>query len=524
MTDPRDAETIRDSLLLTIRGEHEAIGERVVTAPGTPYYVLATGLALELEGAEFEADAARKEAFPDTASEAGVLKHADFLGIVRTPASHAVIRASIVGTPSSTLTVPADKTLTDDQGLVYLAAVGSVATDGAGLGYITVTARDAGADQNLLAGEVLTWQNGAPTGMASTASTAPAPGDASHVLIVGAAQESIEDLRGRIRVAFKEPPRAQGTRADWVVNLERVEGVASAFVWPRAWQAVGYWQVNTPGTLVAQVFGPAPAASSYVQNGDGSFGLGLRPDFTRIPTPALLARCRGFIEGSTDESGRAVPTSEQVQLRPAGMAPGNYTIQAPALATAVNVTVALVVDPAIAPWPWGVTAGPPAYRTISAATSTTLTLSNVFEITAGSRLAVFVGTSVIAGGWWLTTVVGNPVGLVVTISAPLPVTPASVVGNDVRPDPGLWSTIRALVLAYLHSLGPGDETTEIASQRYPRPADRAQDRFFSSRITDAVQDIAGVAGVSVTLPVASSVTPTVGELFVPGEIRVVIQP
>jgi hypothetical protein len=154
--------------------------------------------------------------------------------------------------------------------------------------------------------------------------------------------------------------------------------------------------------------------------------------------------------------------------------------------------VSVVVDPAIAPWPFGVNPGSPASRTITDATATTLTLSSVFEITTGTRLAVYVTESVIRGGWWLVTVAAPPVGLVVTLSTPLPsaiasVAAAALTGRLVRPDPGLWASIRAAVLGYFDGLGPGDEATEIASQRYPRPADRGQDRFFSSRVIDAVQ-------------------------------------
>lgn len=522
MTDPRDAETIRDSLLLTIRGEHEAISERVVTAPRTPYFILATGLALELEGAEFEADAARKEAFPDTASEAGVLKHAEFSGITRVAASRASIRAQITGTPSTSGPIASGKTVTGETGLVYTVGESSWALDGGGDGHVTLTARDAGADANVSLGDTFTWQNGAPTGLDATLTADPDTGDDSHMLVVGADTETIEELRARCEV-FRKEPKQGGTRAEWVLNALDVEGVGAAFIWPRTWYFGGLWHVNTPGTLVVQVLGAMPGADTYVQDdGAGAIGLGLDPTFTRNPTTALLNRVRGYIEGTNDAQGVALPEALQAPLRPAGMAASNYLVIAPVTSTAVDVTVEVVVDPAIAPWPWGVNSGSPPTRTITARTSTTLTLDNVYEIADGSRLAVYLGTSVVRGGWWLATVQGAPVGLVVTLSEALPALPA--VSALVRPDCGLWSDIRALVLAYLDGLGPGDEVTSVPSQRFPRPNDSGADRFFSSRVTDASQELAGVSGVEVTTPASSPVTPSVGTRLVPGVVTLAFPP
>lgn len=522
MTDPRDAETIRESFLLTLRGEHEAIDQRVVTAPRTPYYILATGLALELEGAEFEADAARKEAFPDTASEAGVLKHAEFSGITRVAAARAQVRAKITGTHGTSGPIASGKTVTGETGLVYTVGEAGWALDGAGEGHVTLTARDAGANANVSLGDAFTWQNGAPAGLDATLTADPDAGDDSHMLIVGADAETIEELRARCEV-FRKELKQGGTRAEWVLNALAVEGVGAAFIWPRAWYLGGVWTVNTPGTLVMQVLGAMPGADTYVQNdGAGAIGLGLDPAFTRNPTTALLNRVRGYIEGTNDARGVALPEALQAPLRPAGMAAGNYLVMAPITSITVDVTVSLVVDPAIAPWPWGVNVDSPASRAITARTSTTLTLDNVVEITDGSRLAVYLGTGVVQGGWWLATVQGAPVGLVVTLSEALPALPA--VSALVRPDCGLWSDVRRLVLSYLDSLGSGDETVSVPSQRFPRPNDSGPDRFFSSRVTDAVQDLAGVSGVTVTVPVASSVTPGVGERLVPGVVTIVIAP
>ena len=383
---------------------------------------------------------------------------------------------------------------------------------------------------------MLTWQNGAPTGMAATATTAPAPGDASHVLLVGAEAESIEDLRQRVIVAFKEPPRQEGQRADWAVNTEAVEGVARAFVYPRATcvdNGIGtwIWTYGTPAGVVVMPLAPAPPATvvrptplrsrPYVQNGDGTLGLGLRPATTRIPSDTLLTYVQGYIEGTTDRSGRAVPSSAQVQLRPAGMAPGNYVVRA-ANTVAVSVHVRLTVDPGIASWPWGLTGG--SARTINSATTTTVTLDDASGILQGSRIALKMALfSVIKGDWWLGIVQGV-VGNVVTLASPMPVAPLTG-GLYARPDCGLWSEVRRIILREMNRLGPGDVDIAVAeagqSLRFPRPMDAGADRIALSSIIGWLDGIPGVLAIEIASP-PGTIAPTPGVLVVPGEIRVLI--
>ncbi len=169
-----------------------------------------------------------------------------------------------------------------------------------------------------------------------------------------------------------------------------------------------------------------------------------------------------------------------------------------------DVTINLTVDPAVAPWAWG--QGYPAVRTVSAVSSDrrVLTLDNAAGITQGARIAVFLGTNRVRGGYWLTTVALPPVSNVVTLSDALPVAPPS--NAAVCADCGLWDTIRALVLQYFDSLGPGDVPLErTGSQRFPRPTDLGPDRFYSSRLIEKIQDVSGVLGVSITTPEMNTV-------------------
>lgn len=497
----RTAEEIRDDLLANLQAEHTAIGKRIVTAPKTPYYALAAAIGLEVEGPEAEAAAARLEAFPSTASDDGVLNHAEASGLERVQASRAVLRIAVTGTPSTSLAVGAGKELTSPAGLLFEATDETVTFDGSGDGFTTATARDAGAAGNLDLGAVLTWQ-GAPAGFGATATTALASGDASHILVVGADLEDVgTDLRARA-VAWRKERAQGGNRSEWVENVGAVEGVGEAYVLPRSRMVGGSWRANLPGCLVVIPLAPAPASTSYVQNSDGTLGYGLRPSTTRVPTSDLLTRVRNYIEGTHDAAGVPVPSALQKQRRPAGMAAANWYERAPSTLPTL-VSLQLSTDPSVAPWPWGVDDYP--VRAIVSATTTALTLDDATGIRAGSRLGVDLGTSVIRGGFWLARV-QSVVGDVVTLTSALPSAPSA--GAEVRPDCGLWSAARAAVLGVIDALGPGDvlPTEEyIPSQRYPRPADTGNDKLYQSRLSAAAQALTGVSGVQVQYPLTSSV-------------------
>ena len=515
----RTADEIRADLLENLQIEQRAIGQRIVTAPRSPHYVLATAIALEVEGAEAEATAARRECFPGTASEEGVQSHADAAGLTLVEASRAVLRARITGPVSTTSTIPSGKQLTSAAGLVFNAPAGSVTFNSGGVAFIAVTARDAGSAGNLPLGETLTWQ-AAPSGFGATATTALDTGDTSHVLVVGADLETVEELRGRAKLWWKEKAQG-GNRAHWVEWLEAVEGVGDGFVWPRSWLDGGVtFRPALPGVIVTTVLAPAPPASSYVQNSDNSLGLGLSPSYARAPSSDLRTRVRNYIEGTHDRSSVPVPSALRKQLRPTCIAAANWLCAAPVTA-AYNLTVSIATDPAVAPWPWGVDDAP--VRLVTSATDTALTLDDASGIRPGSRLAVQLGTGVIRGGFWLARVQAVA-GNVVTLTAALPTAPS--VGAQVRPDCGLWADARAAILGVVDNLGPGDESS-IESQRYPRPADHCPDLLFTSRLVAAVQELAGVAGVRVDTP-SDSVVPALADraplkLVAPGLVRVVPQ-
>lgn len=518
---PRTRDEIRESILAHFRTAYAP--KRIVTVPKSFFWALAESIALEQEGAEATAAASGQEAFPASASDEGVVRHADWSGLDRQPASRAVLRARVTGTPAATVEVADGDELASVEGLLYLAEPATLTLDGSGYAFIAVAARDVGAAANLAAGAVLTWTR-APAGLTATATVMAAPGDVSPLLLAGAELEEIEALRLRVELWRKEKAQA-GNRADWVAWATSVSGVGSAYCYPRSRRVSdgvgGYvWSYDVNGALVLLPLAPAPGADTYVQNADGTMGLGLSPSFSRLPSELLRLRVGDYVEGTRDAAGAAVPSSLQKQLRPATLAPGNYEIGT-ATQTIFAVEVQLTTDPAVAPWSWGISET--SVRTVSAATTTTLTLDDVTGLTTGSRLAVFLGTSVVRGGWWLARLAAAPSGLVVTLSTPLPSAPS--VGALVRPDCGLWTEVRRRVLALSDGRGPGDTqvpsevpdylAVQIECARYPRPNDAGRDRVFVSDLIAEIETIPGVIATAVVSP-SGTLSPTTGTLLVPG--------
>lgn len=524
---PRTRDEIRESILAHLRAAYAP--RRIVTARRSFFWALAESLALEQEGAEATAAAAGLEAFPASASDEGVARHADWSGLSRQPATRAVLRARVTGTPSATVEVADGAELASVDGLLFLAEPVTLVLDGSGYGFIAVAARDVGDTANLAAGSLLTWTS-APAGLVATATVMAAPGDTSPLLLAGAELEEIEALRTRVVLWRKEKAQA-GNRADWVAWATSVSGVGSAYIYPRARRVSdgvgGYvWSYAVHGSLVLMPLAPAPGADTYVQNADGTSGLGLSPAFSRLPSELLRVLVGDYIEGTRDAAGAAVPEALQKQLRPATLAPDNYELGAPTQ-TVSNIELQLTTDPAVAPWSWGLTET--SVRTVSAATTTTLTLDEVTGLAAGSRIAVFLGTAVVRGGWWTARLASAPSGLVVTLSTPLPAAPSP--GALVRPDCGLWSEVRRRVLTLFDALGPGDtqvlsdgtyadpSVVQIMSARYPRPNDAGRDRLFVSDLIAEIETIPGVIATNIVSP-SGTLSPVTGSLLLPGTILV----
>lgn len=526
----RTAATIRDTLLARWRARYAAMvpPRDLDITEGSEAYNLCDALAHELCGIELGAQQAANRVLVRSSASTDLDRFAEDDGTARkapTTARHAVT----VSGPVSSTTLINGATLATAAGLRFTpidgvtgVALTSIDTDGSGNATITVEAQTAGTSGNVAAGTVLTWSS-APTGFAATGTT-------SAVSRVAQNAESDATLRQRLLERMREKP-ASFNRADVREIGYQFAGVGECFVYPRSRRVPTVApQFAYPGVLTIIPVTPAPAEDSYTQTGL-TLGQGLDPSYSRVPLLALTTGLRNYFLGTVDVNGLAVAAGQQRELAPASLLTDNLFVPLPTGVT-VDVTVRVTIDPSVAQWPWG--ESNPASREITASSTTWVDLDSVTGISSNSRIAVFVGTSRIRGGWWLATVQGVA-GLRVTFAEALPSAPELGAGYA-RPDCGLWDGIRRAVLMLFDALGPGDAreggtisgglitggTINVPSARYPRPTTASSpDTLFQSRLSQGAQGVDGVLGVTVPTP-SGDRTPAPGYLLVPGAI--VIEP
>lgn len=526
----RTAATIRDVLLGRWRARYLALTppRDLSITEGSDAYNLADAFAHELAGVELGAQQAAMRVLLRTSSGADLDRFAEDDGTARRAATTSRLVVRVTG-PLSATTPVNGATLATAAGLRFTpidgttgAALTSIDTDGAGVADITVEAVDAGAAGNLVAGTTLTWSS-APTGFAAT-------GSVTSTARAGQNAENDATLRQRLLERLREKPG--GFNRSQIRELGILfAGVGECFVYPRAWKMLAAGTAfGWPGVVTVIPVTPAPAEDSYVQSGITT-GQGLDPTYSRVPTSGFAAQLLQYFKGERDASGAQVAEAQRVELIPASMLPDNFFSLPPGEAV-VDVTVRVTLDPSVASWPWGITNT--ASREVTASSTTWVDLDDVTGIAAGQRIAVYIETSRVRGGWWLATVAGVA-GLRVTFASAVPSAPVVGAGS-VRPDPGLWDAIRRAVLMHFDSLGPGDArdggsesgglltggTPNVPSARYPRPTSASSpETLFRSRISQVVQEIDGVLGVDVYAP-AGDRTPAPGRLLVPGQI--IIEP
>lgn len=529
----RTAATIRDTLLARWRARYAALTppRDLDITEGGEAYNLCDAFAHELAGGELAAKEAANRVLVRSASGTDLDRFAEDDGTARKSATTARHAVTVTGPVSSTtpvngatLATPAGLRFTPIDGTTG-AVLTSITTDGSGNATITVEAQTPGTSGNIATGTVLTWSS-APTGFAATGTT-------SAVSRVAQNAEGDATLRQRLLERLREKP-ASFNRADVREIGYQFAGVGECFVYPRARRVPSVApQFAHPGVLTVIPVTPAPAEDSYTQTGL-ALGQGLDPSYSRVPLPALSTGLLNYFLGTVDVNGLAVASGQERELVPASLLPDNLLV-APPTAVPTDVTVRVTIDPSVATWPWGEST--PASRKVTASSTTWVDLNSVTGIAAGSRIAVFLGTSRVRGGWWLAMVAGAPVGNRVTFAEALPSAPELGVGYA-RPDCGLWDAIRRAVLMLFDTLGPGDArdggtisgglitggTLNVPSARYPRPtASSSPETLFRSRISQVVQEIDGVLGVEVQVP-GTDLMPAPGYLITPGLIRIEPRP
>jgi uncharacterized phage protein gp47/JayE len=492
MFSARTRVAIRDALLSEWSARHALDGRTLLTSPGSPAFLEAESLALQLEALEAQAVQAVPDILPDTAGEDALLRHGAVEGLDRDPATAAVVTVLITNGPISSSAALTGQTLQSPAGLAYLPVDGSgnpLATLGPtdGGGSVTIQARCTtfGTTGNVAVGTVLTWSS-APTGFASASNTV-------SDIILGDDIEDIETYRAAIIARRRNRP-ASGNREDWKEWAEQCAGVEQAWVYPLLSPG------GTPNTLgCVTVVCAGAVQGNQVHN-------------TRVigNTPgAALAAVAGFIEGTNDATGVAV--SSGVQLRPATMAAGDYTAQTIDTQT-LDVDLTLVNTTANA-FPFNAT------YAMTGSSTTQVVIAGDRSALAGKSILLYLGTTYARGGY-VQVLVASAVynsGLAhttLTFDAVAHAPANNGAGACVYPAPPNWSAVRDAVFAEFDMLGPGD--TSPAS-RYPGEdvGDRAT--LYADALIGAARTVPGVLSASttaVTTTPSAKTTVTLGELLI----------
>ena len=488
---PRTRETIRDQLLADWQAEYRLLGLDLSVVPGSHAWLLASGIALNLQPLEAFAGNLRKEILPQTASPEYLAEHGRSDGVTREPATSARFVVAGVGTALATANFTG-RTLRSAAGYVFTPDASTATIDGSGNYTVAVTATELGAESNLPVGALLSW-DALPTNVTTTLVSV------SAVTVIADATERDSDYALRITEQRRERP-GSGNRSDWRAWCQAVSGVARAYVYPLYDPTLG---TNTPNAVTVVCVGPA--------QGDSTTN-------TRVLGSPVLTNIVDYIEGDVDAEGNAL--TDGVQLRAAGMPPGNYTIAAINVSP-VNVDMRITQASAYAfPFSAGIAR--------SAASTTVITVAGDRTALNGAAVLVHVGTANARGGYLPRTItnaviVGPDTEL--TIAA-APVAPSNDAdGLCVYPQSPNWVAMRDAIFELFDNLGPGDtspaarwpsEESEGRSVLYPTSLSAALVRRTASDGT--ATGVAGVLAVEVVTP-ASATLPAALTVVTLGTLR-----
>jgi hypothetical protein len=209
---------------------------------------------------------------------------------------------------------------------------------------------------------------------------------------------------------------------------------------------------------------------------------------------AELTRVQEFIEGTRLPDGTDVSANPNDALRPVPVAVGNYCVQA--IATVSQPVLLTVVVSAANDVQWSGT------MTVVSATSTTLVVSGDQTAQSNKRALVALGEANRRGSYKLFTLGTGVYSSPNTTFAMADDDIATATGT-VYPGVANFEAIRAAVLAYFDTLGPGD--TSPAS-RWPSEDDGARASVYRTALAAAAIGAEGVLSCTTATP-SSDVTP-----------------
>lgn len=503
---PRNRDTLRDLILTAWSAEYAALPtpQTLNTVPGSWARLLASALGVVLEGQEAQAAQNDRDILPDQAAPDALARHGYVWGIDRSPGVKALLILTVTGTPSATITIPANTILTYSDGTRYVATDASVTLSGGGSGLLSVQAEDYGVAGTRVVSDTLSFVS-APAGLVSTATV-------TTVTTEGANAESDEEYAAAIIAAMQERPGA-GNRAEWATwcgEYTALGAVQQVFVYP-LYQPPSPFVAGTPGT--ENVPGYVTIVVTGPPQGDD-------PDNSRLFGLSPGVRYTGmmfYIEGAVNSTGTVITNG--TQLRPVTLPIGNYSIEVPSTTTQ-NVVVQCTMNTANA-FPFSAT------PTITSSTTTSIVVSGNYsssgtDLSAKSAL-VNLGTSTYRGGYYKVTLgTGVYSGGPNETTFPVATMPGTCSGT-MYPAPPNWSAIRLAHLDFFDDLGPGDATAS-ASARWPAPANT--DGGYPAvvypqalaRVTMNADN--GVLSATTTTP-AAAVTPAAKTLVTLGTLLVV---
>jgi hypothetical protein len=481
----RSRETIRSALLADWASLYASRGETLLVSPGSDAYLWASALAVQIEGTEAQAEQLTRDILPDEASTEALDRHAFVDGVTRLAGFAARMTVTVGSAVATSYTIPSVTRMAFGDGTLYIVETASVTTSGAPpTGTITVRAASTGANSNRGVSDVLTFTS-TPTGLNST-------GTVATIVRAGTDAESDASLAQRIITRRRERP-GSGNRADWrgwTLTYTGTE-IADAYVYPLLAPPVafpGAGTPSTPGTLTVVATGPA--------QGDDVTNTRIVPtdDVSARTAGAELTRIQEFIEGTRLPDGTDVSANPNDALRPVPVAVGNYCVQA--IATVSQPVLLTVVVSAANDVQWSGT------MTVVSATSTTLVVSGDETAQSNKRALVALGEANRRGSYKLFTLGTGVYSSPNTTFAMADDDIATATGT-VYPGVANFEAIRAAVLAYFDTLGPGD--TSPAS-RWPSEDDGARASVYRTALAAAAIGAEGVLSCTTATP-SSDVTP-----------------
>ena len=505
----RPRATIRDEILALWSVQYTALAPslRLLVAPGSDAFILASAIAVQLEGLEAQMEQVGRDILPDQASADALARHGYVDGVARrlgTVARHSV---TVTNAANGVKTIPVGTRMAFSDGTLYGVFEGSV-TIAAGTGVITAVAIEPGSAGTREAGEVLTF-TAAITGLNPTGTVAASP-----TLVEGTDEESLADWAQHIIELRQERP-GSGNRSEWREWCTDYIGteIETAYVYPLLEPPAAYPGAGvpeTPGCVTVVAVGPA--------QGDGFVNTRIVPyniAGTRT-SGAYLPLIRGYIEGTYTNAGLATTTG--TQLRPVTMIAENATVQA-ITTTQQNIVIVCEMNEANA-FAWT------GSHAITSASTTTIVVAGDQTALNGKIAQVLVDaptTVSTRGGYRVYTL---PTGVFAagettwTFTTPFPDTPTGTLYPATPAD----ALIRSAVFAYFDGLGPGDTTPP---SRWPPESSGARATLYLSALAAAaLTSVPSVSsqGALVLTPtgVLSATVTTPGADIDPGAKTVVV--